>query len=175
MPIEIPSGVEVDYKHPDITVTGKNSTLRRTLNHLVKLEIKDQVIAVVPVDDSRDARAMWGLTRTLVANMVQGVSVGFNRVLEVIGTGYRADIQGDTLNMSLGFSHPIVFALPEGVTGTVDRQNRITLTSADKELLGLTAAKIRAFRKPEPYKGKGIKYADEVIQRKVGKAGAKEM
>jgi len=174
MPIQIPSGVKVEYHHPEVTVAGKKSTLRRTLNHLVSLEIDGQTIKVIPVDDSKEARAMWGLTRTLVANMVQGVSSGFTRVLEIIGTGYRAELQGGTLNMSLGFSHPVVFPLPDGVSGEVDRQNRITLTSADKELLGLTAAKIRAFRKPEPYKGKGVKYSDEVVLRKVGKAGARD-
>jgi large subunit ribosomal protein L6 len=105
--------------------------------------------------------------------MVVGVSTGFTRVLEVIGVGYRADVQGQTLNLALGYSHPIEFPLPKGITAAVDKQNRITLEGFDKELLGLTAARIRALRKPEPYKGKGVKYAEEQIQRKVGKAGAK--
>jgi large subunit ribosomal protein L6 len=172
-PINVPQGVTVDYKEPVVTVKGPKGTLSREVHPKVQLDIKDGVITVSPREETRDARALWGLTRSLVNNMVVGVSTGFTRVLEVIGVGYRADVQGQTLNLALGYSHPIEFPLPKGITAAVDKQNRITLEGSDKELLGLTAARIRAFRKPEPYKGKGVKYAEEQIQRKVGKAGAK--
>jgi large subunit ribosomal protein L6 len=165
--------VTVDYKEPVITVKGPKGTLSREVHPKVQLDVQDGVIKVSPREETRDARALWGLTRSLVNNMVVGVSTGFTRVLEVIGVGYRADVQGQTLNLALGYSHPIEFPLPKGITAAVDKQNRITLEGSDKELLGLTAARIRALRKPEPYKGKGVKYAEEQIQRKVGKAGAK--
>lgn len=172
-PINIPQGVTVDYKEPVITVKGPKGTLSREVHPKVQLSIQDGVISIAPKEESRDARALWGLTRSLVNNMVVGVSTGFTRVLEVIGVGYRAEAQGQTLNLALGYSHPIEFPLPQGITAAVDKQNRITLEGYDKELLGLTAARLRALRKPEPYKGKGVKYAEEQIQRKVGKAGAK--
>lgn len=172
-PINIPGGVTVNYAEPSLTVKGAKATLQREIHPKVELSIEGSVITVKPVDESREARALWGLTRTLVNNMVVGVSTGFSRVLEVIGVGYRADVQGKNIHFALGYSHPIDFPLPDGISATIDKQNRITLEGADKELLGLTAARIRALRKPEPYKGKGIKYAEEVIQRKVGKAGAK--
>lgn len=172
-PITVPSGVSVDYSEPVITVKGSKATLTREIHPKVVLKIEDNVITIAPVDESREARALWGLTRSLVNNMVVGVSEGFTKVLEVIGVGYRAEAEGQVLNLALGFSHPVNFPLPDGITASVDKQNRITLQGADKELLGLTAARIRALRKPEPYKGKGVKYADEVIQRKAGKAGAK--
>lgn len=172
-PINIPKGVTVDYKEPVITVKGPKGTLSREVHPKIHMDIQDGVITVSPKEESRDARALWGLTRSLVNNMVVGVSTGFTRVLEVIGVGYRADVQGQTLNLALGYSHPIEFPLPKGITAAVDKQNRITLEGSDKELLGLTAARIRALRKPEPYKGKGVKYAEEQILRKVGKAGAK--
>jgi large subunit ribosomal protein L6 len=172
-PIQIPKGVTVEYKAPHLTVKGAKETLSREIHPKVSLSIVDSVITVSPNDESRDARALWGLTRTLVNNMVVGVGEGFTRVLEVIGVGYRAEAKGDILHLALGYSQPVDFPIPKGITFEVDKQNRITLKGADKELLGLTAARIRALRKPEPYKGKGIKYAEEVIQRKVGKAGAK--
>ena len=126
------------------------------------------------VEVERSLRALHGLTRSLVANMVSGVKDGFERKLEIVGIGYRAQLQGRNIQLALGYSHPVVFPLPEGVTAEIDRQTAITLRCADKALLGQTAAKLRELRKPDPYKGKGIKYADEVIRRKVGKkAGAK--
>ena len=173
LPIQVPAGVTIDYKEPHLTVKGGRGLLEREIHPKVKLDINGSTITVSPVDESREAKALWGLFRSLVNNMVLGVSQGFQRVLEINGVGYRADSQGDTINFALGYSHPIEFKLPEGISAAVDKQNRITLEGADKELLGLTAARIRALRKPEPYKGKGIKYAEEVIQRKVGKAGAK--
>ncbi|MCK4846628.1 MAG: 50S ribosomal protein L6, partial [Deltaproteobacteria bacterium] len=120
---------------------------------------------------TRQARALHGLTRSLIANMIHGVSVGFEKKLEIVGVGYRADVKGSKLNLLLGFSHPIDYPLPAGIKASVEKQTLITLNSADKQLLGQVAAEIRGFRPPEPYKGKGIKYQDEVIRRKAGKAG----
>ncbi|MBW1709292.1 MAG: 50S ribosomal protein L6 [Deltaproteobacteria bacterium] len=173
-PIEIPAGVTVDYQPPVITVKGSKITLKRTLPPKASLKIDGQIITVSPDDETREARAMWGLTRSLVANMVEGVHTGFIKELEIVGVGYRADLKGDTLTLNLGYSHPVEFSLPEGITATVNKQNRIVIKGADKELVGLTAARIRALRKPEPYKGKGVRYAGEVIRRKVGKTGVKQ-
>jgi len=172
-PIEVPKGVTIEYRPPFLTVKGEKGALQREIHPKVAVNIDQTVITVSPVDDSREARALWGLTRSLVANMVEGVSKGFTRVLEVIGVGYRAEVKGEGLVLSLGYSRPLDFPLPQGVTASVDKQNRITIQGADKELLGLTAARIRALRPPEPYKGKGVKFAEEVIQRKVGKAGSR--
>lgn len=175
LPIAIPSGVKVDWKEPVIKVTGGKTTLQRDIHPKMKVAVEGNNIIVTPVDDSTESRALWGLTRTLINNMVVGVSTGFSKVLEVIGVGWRVE-QPDpkSLTLFLGFSNPVKFPLPEGIVAQIDaKTNKITLSGADKELLGLTAAKIRSYRKPEPYKGKGIKYAGEFIQRKVGKAGAK--
>jgi len=165
----------VDYRPPHITVKGGKTTLERTLHPLVELQIEGQVIRVVPVNDTKEAGAFWGLTRSLVSNMVEGVSTGFTKELEIVGVGYRVELNGNTLTLNVGYSHSIEFELPKGIEATVDRQNRIAIKGADKELVGLTAARIRDLRKPEPYKGKGIKYVDEVIRRKVGKVGVKQM
>ena len=173
LPIELPSGVKANLRGLEIEVSGTKGTLKRELPSGVKVEVTDGIIAVSPAGTDRKARALHGLTRTLISNMVVGVTNGYTKVLEISGVGYRADVKGDTLNLSLGYSHPIAFKLPKGIQASVDKQNRITLTGIDKELLGLTAAKIRDFRRCEPYKGKGIRYADEVVRRKVGKAGVK--
>jgi large subunit ribosomal protein L6 len=172
-PIELPSGVKVNLRGSEIEVSGGKGTLTRELPPRVKVELSKDVIQVSPADGGREARALHGLARTLINNMVVGVSNGYTRQLEVNGVGYRADVKGNTLHLSLGYSHPIEFNLPKGIEASVDKKNRITLSGIDKELLGLTAAKIRDFRPVEPYKGKGIRYADEVVRRKVGKAGAK--
>jgi len=140
----------------------------------VKVSIDGKVMTIERLDDSRTQRSLHGLTRSLVANMVNGVKDGYERKLEIVGIGYRAQMQGKNIQLALGYSHPVIFALPEGVTAEIEKQVSLTLKGADKALLGETAAKLRALRKPDPYKGKGIKYADEVIRRKVGKkAGAK--
>ncbi len=173
MPVELPSGVEAKIDGQYIEVKGPKGKLSRTLNDLVELSQENGSIRVKPVDDSLKARGMWGLARSLINNMVLGVSQGFSKVLEINGVGYRAEISGKSLKLSLGFSHPVVYDLPEGISATVDKNTVITLTGIDNELLGQTAATVRAFRPPEPYKGKGIKYADETIRRKVGKAGVK--
>jgi len=172
-PIPIPDNVDVVYKDNQILVKGAKGELSRTLDPSVQLSIKDQNIYVQPTDNSRKARAIQGLTRTLIANMITGVVRGFERTLEINGVGYRVEVKSDVLTFALGYSHPIVYKLPEGISVTLEKQNRIILSGIDKELLGLTAARIRSLRRPEPYKGKGIKYAEEEIHRKVGKSGIK--
>jgi large subunit ribosomal protein L6 len=171
-PIQLPTGVTVNIRGREIELNGSKGTLKRNLHPQVKVEVADGTIRV-GAGEGREGGALQGLTRTLINNMMVGVSGGYTRVLEISGVGYRADVRGDVLNLSLGYSHPIEFKLPEGVSASVDKQNRITLTCIDKELLGQTAAKIRAFRRCDPYKGKGVMFAGEVLRRKVGKAGAK--
>jgi large subunit ribosomal protein L6 len=139
----------------------------------VTLDLTDKALTVARVDDSIKARSAHGLTRTLLSNMVTGVTKGFERALEINGVGYRAELKGDVLNLSLGYSHPINFQLPKGITVEVDKMTKLLVKGIDKELVGQTAAKIREFRSPEPYKGKGVKYADETILRKAGKTGKK--
>ena len=170
LPIPLPSGAKVTLKDRTIRVEGPKGTLTRELHPKVTLEFKDETIHVT-VETEKD-RAAQGLVRSLVNNMVVGVTDGFERILEVNGIGYRASVSGSTLNLNLGFSHPIDFPLPKDVEADVDKNNTIRLKSFDKELLGQTAASIRNLRPPEPYKGKGIKYSDERIQRKAGKTGA---
>ena len=173
-PIQLPTGVKVNLRGLEIEVTGSKGTLKRELPSGVMVEVTDGNIVVSPEATSgKKARALQGLTRTLINNMVVGVTNGYTKVLEITGVGYRADVRGKTLHLSLGYSHPIEYKLPQGIEAEVDKQNRITLSGIDKELLGMTAANIRDFRCCEPYKGKGIKYANEVIRRKVGKAGVK--
>ena len=174
MPITIPSGVKVEWQAPMIKVTGGKTTLTRKLHSKISLDVTANSVSVTPADQSGESRALWGLSRTLVNNMVVGVSAGFTKILEMTGVGWRAEADGQILKLSLGFSHPVNFPLPQGISAQVDpKTNKITLTGADKEVLGEVAAKIRALRKPEPYKGKGIRYAGEYIVRKVGKAGGK--
>jgi len=174
MPITIPKGVKVEWQAPTIKVTGGKTTLTRKLNNKMAIDVSGESITVTPLEDTGEGRALWGLTRTLVNNMVVGVSAGFTKVLEMTGVGWRAEADGQILKLSLGFSHPINFPLPQGISAQVDpKTNKITLTGADKEVLGEVAAKIRSYRKPEPYKGKGIRYEGEYIIRKVGKAGGK--
>ena len=171
--IMIPEKTSVDYKDRVIVVKGEKGMLKRTLHPAVDLEIKDNTISVTIEQEDRKNRSLQGLMRSLVANMVDGVSKGFERVLEINGIGYRAEMKGKSIVLNLGYSHPIDFPLPEGIDATVDKNNVIRLTGIDKERVGQTAASIRKLRKPEPYKGKGIKYAEEHIQRKAGKTGTK--
>ncbi|MEW5914281.1 MAG: 50S ribosomal protein L6 [Thermodesulfobacteriota bacterium] len=173
LPVKLPSGVEVKIDGQQLRIKGPKGSLQRDINPLVSVTLENGQIVVKPLDDSLKARGMWGLYRTLLRNMVTGVSQGFKRVLEINGVGYRAEATGKALKLTLGFSHPVEFPLPEGVSAAVEKNTVITLTGIDNELLGQTAATIRAFRPPEPYKGKGIKYAEETIRRKVGKAGVK--
>lgn len=169
-PITIPSGVKIALDGASIKVQGPKGTLSRVLNETVEVKVEADQILIAPVDTTAGT-AMQGLFRSLIANMVEGVSNGFEKVLEINGVGYRAEVKGTVLNLALGYSHPIEYPLPEGITAEVDKQTKLTVRGIDKELVGATAAKIRSFRKPEPYKGKGIKYADERILRKAGKAG----
>ncbi len=171
-PVPIPDNVKVAYKEQTLTVNGPKGVLSRPIHQDVQLAIKDDSVRVTPLNDGKKATAIQGLTRTLVANMIVGVTQGFQRVLEINGVGYRVDLKSSVLTLTLGYSHPVVYKLPDGVTASVEK-SRITLDGIDKELLGSVAATIRAFRKPEPYKGKGIKYVEEHIRRKVGKSGAK--
>ena len=173
LPIEIPGGVKVSLDNQQITITGPKGTLSRTILDTVSIAITDKSLTVSRVDESIKARSIHGLTRTLINNMVTGVTKGFERALEINGVGYRAEMKGDTLNLSLGYSHPINFQLPSGITVEVDKMTKLLVKGIDRELVGQTAAKIREFRSPEPYKGKGVKYADEKILRKAGKTGKK--
>jgi large subunit ribosomal protein L6 len=171
--INLPEKTTIDYKDRVLVVKGEKGSLTRTIHPAVELDIKDNTISVTIEQEDRKTRALQGLTRSLVANMVDGVSKGFERTLEINGIGYRAEMKGKSIVLNLGFSHPIDFALPDGVTATVDKNNVIKLFGIDKEKVGQTAASIRKLRKPEPYKGKGVKYAEEYIQRKAGKTGTK--
>jgi large subunit ribosomal protein L6 len=169
-PIPIPDNVNVAYDSHGLRVKGPKGELSRAIHADVDLRVKDGVIQVI--SSGKQSRAIQGLTRTLVSNMIVGVTRGFERVLEVSGVGYRVDLKSNVLTLSLGYSHPVVYKLPEGISASVDK-NRIVLSGIDKELLGSTAATIREFRRPEPYKGKGIKYLEEHIKRKVGKSAGK--
>ena len=155
-------------------VVGKKGTLERNVRPEIDVKDDNGTIVCEPKGTSKRVMAFWGLTRTLISNMVQGVDQGFSRKLAVEGVGYRASVNASTLTLNVGYSSPVDFTLPAGITATVDKDNSITIEGIDKELVGLTAAKVRAIRKPEPYKGKGIRYADEHIVRKVGKAGGKK-
>ena len=172
-PITVPEKAQISYKDRVITVKGEKGSLAREIHPGVELEIEGNVITVAIPHQDKTSRALQGMTRSLVANMVTGVTNGFKRVLEINGIGYRAESKGKSILFNLGYSHPIDFALPEGIAAEVDKKNVITLTGIDKEVLGQTAASIRQLRPPEPYKGKGIKYAEERIQKKAGKTGTK--
>jgi large subunit ribosomal protein L6 len=172
-PITIPEKTKITYKDRIVTVQGEKGVLTRSINQMVDLIIKDGIINVTMMKDDRIGRSLQGLTRSLVANMITGVNKGFERALEINGIGYRAELNGRTIVLNLGYSNPVKFELPEGISAAIDRNNIIKLSGIDKEKLGLTAAAIRQLRPPEPYKGKGIKYAGERIQRKAGKTGVK--
>jgi large subunit ribosomal protein L6 len=175
-PIPIPQGVKVLIDGTTISAEGPKGKLSQPVPAGMAAKIEDNILMITRDADHRTARAMHGLTRALVANMVTGVKDGFERRLEIVGIGYRAQLQGRNIQLALGYSHPVIFPLPETITAEIERQVVITLRGPDKALLGETAAKLRTLRKPDPYKGKGIKYSGEVIRRKVGKkagAGAK--
>jgi len=172
VPVVIPDKVEVIVKSPLITVKGPKGTLSFSHNSLVGVELAGKQLNVKPVDDSKEAKAQWGTARTQISNMVTGVSTGFVKSLEFNGVGYKASVSGSTLQLSLGYSHTIDFPLPQGITAKVVK-NQIDIEGANKELVGQVAAKVRSFREPEPYKGKGLKYTTETIIRKAGKAGGK--
>jgi large subunit ribosomal protein L6 len=169
-PVVIPDKTKVEIDGSHIQVTGPKGTLERDLHPDITTTLENNQVLVTRPSDHRRHRALHGLTRALIANMVEGCSVGFQRELKIVGVGYRAEVRGQALVCYLGYSHPIVLHPPEGVTIEVNpKENTVTVKGIDKELVGATAAKIRSFRKPEPYKGKGVRYADEYVQIKAGK------
>jgi large subunit ribosomal protein L6 len=170
LPVGLPSGVSVDLASGAVKVAGPKGKLECKLPAGVKVEMGDGRLQVQRTAETREARAAHGLAQRLIANMVQGVTKGFARTLEIVGVGYRAEARGQALHLSLGYSHPILFQLPPGVEAKVEKQTLITLESTDRQLLGETAAQIRRLRPPEPYKGKGVRYSDERVRRKAGKA-----
>ena len=170
IPVEIPAGVEVNINGQEINVKGPKGTLTRTIASPISAKVEDGSVVVSRADEERESRSLHGLTRTLVANMVEGVTKGYSKVLEIQGTGYRVTQKGTGLELALGFSHPVNFDAPEGITLKVEG-NRITVEGISKQQVGDVAANIRKLRPPEPYKGKGVRYLGENVRRKVGKAG----
>jgi large subunit ribosomal protein L6 len=171
-PIPLPDKVEVNIRGSQVTVKGPKGELTRSFDPDLSIRLEDGVLTIERPTDHRHHRALHGLTRALLANMVNGVSEGYSKVLEIVGTGYRAELQGETLILHVGYSHPVEFPPPEGISFEVPRGGRsITVMGPDKELVGEIAARIRRQRPPEPYKGKGIRYAGERVRRKAGKAG----
>jgi len=173
-PVKILSGVKVELKGSMLKVEGPKGKLSHELPEGVSVKVENGAILVNRSEGFANAPALHGLTRTLIHNMVHGVHTGFSKELEIVGVGYRAAVKGQVLTMTLGYSHPVDFELPQGVTAKVDNNTKVTVTGADKVLIGMVAAKIRSFKEPEPYQGKGVRYVDEHIIRKQGKAaGAK--
>ena len=172
-PIAIPSGVDVSIAGNTVTVKGPKGTLSREIPAGITVRKDDSTLLVERPNDERQSRSLHGLSRTLVNNMVVGVTEGFAKELEIVGVGYRAEAQGQNLRLALGFSHPVIVPAPEGISFEVPVQTRVIVKGIDKELVGQVAADIRSIRKPEPYKGKGVRYLDERILRKAGKTGKK--
>ncbi len=168
-PIDLPEGVTIERSGDDLSVKGPKGFLSMGLVKEVEVEIKDGQVTVSPINKSQIARSMWGMQRTMVSNLIEGVTKGFEKKLEIKGVGYRAQMKGRDLNLQLGFSHEIDFKVPEGVSIQCPDQTTIIVTGIDKQKVGQVAAKIREYRKPEPYKGKGVKYSGEYIYRKEGK------
>jgi large subunit ribosomal protein L6 len=173
MPISIPSGVDLKIAESGIEVKGPKGVLQLASHPAIAVNIENNTISVTPVEESRIARQQYGLRRTLLANAVLGVTKGFEKSLEVIGVGYKVNVQGNTVVLNVGYSHPVNFVLPDGIQAKVEN-NKITVYGCDKQAVGEVAAQIRRVRPPEPYKGKGIKYSDETIRRKAGKSGGKK-
>ena len=170
-PLPVPKGVQITIANGAVAVKGPKGELKRDIPLGVTVKVDKGILHVERADDSRENRSKHGLMRALVSNMIVGTTTGFERKLEINGVGYRAEVAGQKCTFALGYSHPVVYELPKGIAAKVDK-NIVILTGSDRELLGETAAKIRSFRPPEPYKGKGVKYVEEVIRRKVGKTGA---
>ncbi len=168
-PIAIPAGVQVTLNGQEVTIKGAKGSLSRVFNDAVEVVVEDNVLRTVPREGYADATAQAGTARSLIHNMVVGVAQGFERKLQLVGVGYRANTAGSKLNLSLGFSHPVEFDIPQGITIEVPTQTEIVVKGVDKHLVGQVAANIRAYRKPEPYKGKGVRYADEQVRRKEAK------
>lgn len=172
-PIEVPNGTKIEIKENEVTVSGPKGTLKRIFRNEISFSLEDNKLVVTRKADDKTHRALHGLTRTLVSNMVEGVSKGFTKSLDLVGVGYRCQLQGKKLVLQVGYSHPVEIEAPEGVEFTVEGVNKIHVKGVDKQALGDIASKIRAVRKPEPYKGKGIKYSTEIVRRKAGKSGKK--
>lgn len=170
-PVPVPSGVTVSIDGPTVKVKGPKGELQTVLVDLVEVSMADGEVKVAPRDDSNPARAAWGLSRTLIANMVTGVTTGFTKSLEITGVGYRAALQGKALQLNLGYSHDVSYPIPDGISITTPRPTAIVVSGIDKQQVGQVAAEIRRVRPPEPYKGKGIRYSGEYVRRKAGKAG----
>ena len=170
MPITVPAGVEVIIDGTTVTAKGPKGELTRTLSSLLTIKQEENIITVERPDDSREAKSQHGLARTLIANMIEGVEKGYSKKLQMVGVGYRAALKGADLEMQLGYSHPVLVECPEGITFEVPTQTEVVVSGCSKEQVGQVAANVRAWRKPEPYKGKGIRYEGEVIRRKLGKA-----
>nr|QWK42160.1 ribosomal protein L6 [Pseudochorda nagaii] len=171
LPIKVPSNVQVEVNKKNIKVSGPHGKLFRTFSDLISVELTDNIIYVKKMENTRIANQLYGLTRTLINNMVIGVSQKFERTLQLQGVGYRAQVQGKDLVLNLGYSHPVLISIPEGIDIKVEKNVGIIITGFDKELVGQLAATIRGKRPPEPYKGKGVLYKGEIIKRKVGKSG----
>ena len=171
-PIELPSGVELTNEGNVVVVKGPKGSLSQEIDPRVSLSIEDGVVTVVRDNDEREVRALHGLYRALIANMVIGVSAGYSKELQAVGVGYRGALKGSTLELQVGYSHPVAIEAPEGITFEVPEPTKFIVSGIDKQLVGQVAANIRAVRPPEPYKGKGIRYVDEYVRRKAGKAGA---
>lgn len=171
-PIAVPDKVDVKINGAQVSVKGPNGELKYTFTDKVLIELKDKMVTVSPKSMDNQSKALWGTTRTVISNLIVGVTTGFTTQLEFNGVGYKAAVKGNILELSLGYSHPINYELPKGITAKVNK-NQIDILGCNKELVGQVAAKVRSFRPPEPYKGKGIKYLDEHINRKAGKTGSK--
>ena len=171
LPISVPAGVEVSVDGSVVQVKGPKGELTHTVPAPITVVVEDGTVQVSRPNDERESRALHGLTRTLISNMVQGVSEGFSKQLEIVGTGYRVQAKGANLEFALGYSHPVPFEAPDGITLSVEGANKVTVSGIDKQQVGQVAAKIRSLRLPDPYKGKGVRYAGEQIRRKAGKAG----
>ena len=170
-PVVLPQGTKLELKDNEIVVTGPKGSLRRPFLEGLTINIDGSTVMVQRTREEKKIKGLHGLMRTLIANMVDGVHKGFERKLEIVGIGYRSELQGNNIIFYLGYSHPITFPLPAGISAQVDKQTLLTIKGIDKELVGQTAAKIRALRKPDVYKNKGVKYADEVLRKKAGKSG----
>jgi large subunit ribosomal protein L6 len=171
LPIDIPTGVDISVTGRDVTVKGPKGQLSLTVAQPIEVAVEGTQVLVTRPDDERDSRALHGLTRTLIANNVIGVTQGYTKGLEVVGTGYRVAARGTSIEFSLGFSHPVLVEAPDGISFTVEGNNKLTVHGISKQAVGEAAANIRKIRKPEPYKGKGVRYAGEVVRRKAGKSG----